>query len=111
MYRKENSLPEKVALSASGFYTAACHKFYFDEIWIFITKKIIFNCISKPIAWFDRHVVDGFMNLLSSSTNFVSRKIKVVQSGDIQDYVWVFFMGALVMVVSLIFFWWSSLPC
>jgi hypothetical protein len=43
------------------------------------------------------------MNLLASSTNFVSRKIKVVQSGEIQDYTWVFFMSALVIIVLLIF--------
>jgi len=103
MYRKENNIPHRVAVVAKGFYTSAYHKFYFDEIWFFITKNIIFNNVSKPIAWFDRHIVDGFMNFLSSSTNFVSRKIKVVQSGEIQDYTWAFFMGALVMIVLLIF--------
>jgi proton-translocating NADH-quinone oxidoreductase, chain L len=103
MYRKQNSMSDKVAASVKGLYTAAYHKFYFDEIWIFFTKKVVFNCISKPIAWFDRHCVDGFMNLQSTIANYVSRKIKFAQSGEIQDYAWAFIMGAVVIVSLLVF--------
>jgi NADH-quinone oxidoreductase subunit L len=63
----------------------------------------MFQCVSRPIAWFDRHVIDGFMNALSSVTNSVSRKIKGLQSGNIQDYSWAFITGALVIVVLLVF--------
>jgi len=103
MYRKENKMPDRVAAGVKGLYTAAYHKFYFDEVWMFITQKIIFNGISRPIAWFDRHVVDGFMNLQSTMTNYVSRKIKFAQSGEIQDYAWAFIMGTVVIVSLLIF--------
>jgi len=103
MYRKENKISDKVAGSIKGLYIAAYHKFYFDEIWLFVTKKVIFNYVSRPIAWFDRHVVDGFMNLQSTITNFVSRKIKFAQSGEIQDYAWAFIMGAVVIVSLLVF--------
>jgi len=103
MYRKENTMSDKVASGVKGLYTAAYHKFYFDEVWLFITHKIIFNLVSKPIAWFDRHVVDGFMNLLSTATNYAAKKIKVVQSGEIQDYSWAFFMGTILIVVLLVF--------
>ncbi|MDD2611619.1 MAG: NADH-quinone oxidoreductase subunit L [Bacteroidales bacterium] len=103
MYRKKNTSSDKVTASIKGLYTAAYHKFYFDEIWIFVTKKIIFNGISKPVAWFDRHVVDGFMNLQSTMTNYLSRKIKFTQSGEIQDYAWAFMMGAVVIISLLVF--------
>jgi len=103
MYRKENTSSDKVTARIKGFYTAAYHKFYFDEIWLFVTKKIIFNGISQPVAWFDRHVVDGFMNLQSTMTNFLSRKIKFAQSGEIQDYAWAFMMGAVVIISLLVF--------
>jgi len=103
MYRKKNTSSDKVTASIKGLYTAAYHKFYFDEIWIFVTKKIIFNGISQPVAWFDRHVVDGFMNLQSTITNYLSRKIKFTQSGEIQDYAWAFMMGAVVIISLLVF--------
>ena len=71
-YRKETTMPEKICKSLGGFYTAAYQKFYIDELYLFITKKIIFNYISRPVAWFDRHIVDGSMNGISYVTNQVS---------------------------------------
>lgn len=48
-----------------GLWTAAYHRFYLDEVYQFITHRIIFGCICHPIAWWDRHVVDGFFNFLA----------------------------------------------
>ena len=102
MYMKKNEKPDKIAVALNGFYTAACQKFYFDEIWLFVTKKIIFNGISALIAWFDRHVIDGFMNLLGDVTNFTASKIKGAQSGVMQNYAWAYITGALVIVFLVI---------
>jgi NADH-quinone oxidoreductase subunit L len=46
--------------------------FYIDELYLFITKKIVFNLIGRPAAWIDRNIVDGFMNLLASITQEIS---------------------------------------
>ena len=43
----------------------AFKRFYMDEVYQYITHRIIFARISKPIAWFDRHVVDGFFDFLA----------------------------------------------
>jgi len=103
MYRKANSKPDAMEAAFKPLYKASYNKFWFDEVWMFATKQIVFARISKPIAWFDRHIVDGFMNALSTVTNWASRKIKVVQSGEIQDYALAFFVGALVIAAILIF--------
>ncbi|MDR0393667.1 MAG: NADH-quinone oxidoreductase subunit L [Tannerella sp.] len=95
----------KQARSMAGFgglYRAAYRRFYIDEVYRFVTHKIIFNCISEPVAWFDRHVVDGFMNLLAWVTNVTSGKIKGLQSGAVQQYAVVFLTGALVLIVILL---------
>jgi len=92
-----------MAKALSPLYKASFNKFWFDEAWLFATKQIVFARISKPIAWFDRHIVDGFMNALSTSTNWISRKIKFVQSGEIQDYALIFFVGALAIAAMVIF--------
>lgn len=34
-----------------ALHRAAYKRFYMDEIWMFITHKIIFRCVSTPIAW------------------------------------------------------------
>ena len=103
MYRKSNEKPDVVAAKISVLYKASHNKFWFDEIWLFVTHKIVFNLISRPIAWFDRYIIDGFMNMLSTVTNSVSRKIKVIQSGEIQDYAWAFIAGTLAIIVLVVF--------
>ena len=105
LYKKETNIPEKVSSALGGFYRAAYRKFYIDEVYLFITKKIIFNYISQPIAWFDRHIVDGSMNGISYVTNGVSTRIKGFQSGQLQQYAWVFVTGALALALAFIYLW------
>ena len=102
MYRKENAIPTRMKNAMKGMWTAAYNRFYFDQLYIFITHKIIFNLVSRPIAWFDRHIIDGTMDALASVTNVASEKIKGLQSGNIQMYVWVYLIGALLLGVITI---------
>ena len=88
-----------------GFYQAAYHKFYIDELYLFITKKIVFNLVGRPAAWFDRNIVDGFMNLLASITQNISAFIKGIQSGKVQGYALYFFLGIFGLAVVFIYFW------
>ena len=85
-----------------GLHKAAYNRFYIDDIYQFITHKIIFRCISTPIAWFDRHVVDGFFDFLAWATNTTSDEIRGLQSGQVQQYAYVFLCGALALILLLI---------
>ncbi len=104
-YKKENSLSDKFANAFGLFYKWAYHKFYFDEIYLFITKKIIFKRISAPIAWFDKKVVDATMEGIGNKTVQTSNKIKGMQSGKIQDYAFAFVGGAVVLALVFIYLW------
>ncbi len=99
LYRKENSVPDRMADSVKGLYKAAYRRFYMDELYQFVTHKIIFGIICKSIAWFDHVIVDGTMNMLAHMTNNASYAIRKLQSGSIQFYVWVYFIGALLLGV------------
>ena len=103
LYFKKNSKPESIAANLKGLYTMAYQKFYIDEVYLFITHKVIFNLISQPVAWFDRHVVDGTMNLIGSSTVFFSDAIKKMQSGQVQWYIWYFTSGVLLLVLLMLY--------
>jgi NADH-quinone oxidoreductase subunit L len=103
LYRKETNIPDQIFNALGGFSRAAYRKFYIDEVYIFITKKIIFNYISRPIAWFDRHIVDGSMNGMAYVTNEVSNRIKGLQSGQLQQYAMVFVSGVLLLALLFIY--------
>lgn len=103
LYYKKNLKPEGIALMLGSMYQSAYRKFYIDELYIFITKKVIFNFISRPVAWFDRHMVDGTMNLIGDTTVFFSTLIKRMQSGHVQWYIWYFTSGVLLLVLLILF--------
>ena len=97
MYRKENTLPARVKAFWPWLHKAALHRFYWDELYLFITHKIIFNGICRPIAWFDRHIIDGSMDGLAYVTNKASYAIRGFQSGNVQMYVWWYLIGVLLL--------------
>lgn len=105
MYRKESPVPAKIATSLGAFYRGAYHKFYMDELYLFVTHKIIFRYISQPVAWFDRNIVDGTMNLIGYSIEKASYAIKGFQSGRVQQYGYVFVTGAVALVIIFVFIW------
>jgi len=103
LYFRGSEKPAQIAKSLGGFYTATVNKFYLDEVWMFITKSVIFKLICKPIAWFDRHVIDATMDGMAWTTQKVSNSIKGLQSGQVQLYVWVYVVGSLVITALVLF--------
>ena len=81
----------------------AYKRFYLDEVYQFVTHRIIFAHISKPIAKFDRRIVDGFFDFLAWGTNGLSTAIRGFQSGSVQKYAFVFLLGTLALLAIMIF--------
>lgn len=105
LYKTANNKPQQIATALGGFYKAAYKKFYIDELYLFITKKIVFNLIGRPAAWIDRTIFDGLMNGIATTTAQISALIKGVQSGKIQNYLLYFFSGLAVFLIIFIYFW------
>ena len=97
LYMKKNDKPTRMADSCRWLWTAALHRFYWDEIYLFVTRRIIFDGICKPIAWFDRHIIDGTMDGFAYVTNAASNAIKGLQSGKVQLYLLWYLAGAVLL--------------
>lgn len=100
--RPQQPLADALARRFRYLYKAAYHRFYIDEIYQFVTHRIIFRCVSAPIAWFDRNVVDGFFNFIAWGTHATSDEIRGLQSGHVQQYTYVFLLGVLALILILI---------
>ena len=83
-------------------HRAAYKRFYQDEIWQFVTHKIIFRCVSTPIAWFDRHIVDGTFNFMAWGAHEAGESIRCWQSGDVRRYAVWFITGAVALTLVLL---------
>ena len=102
MYAREKQpVAEQLASRFSTLHHAAYKRFYMDEIWLFVTKRIIFRCVSTPLAWFDRHVIDQFMNFMAWSTHAAGETVQPIQSGKIQSYT-MWFLGGIILLTLIL---------
>jgi NADH-quinone oxidoreductase subunit L len=104
MYRKESPVPGKVSAALNGIYDTVYNKFYFDELYLFVTRNILFNLVGRPAAWFDRHVVDGLVDLTGKGTLSLSEMVKRLQSGKVQQYAGISLAALLVLALIVIYF-------
>ncbi|HOK98005.1 MAG TPA: NADH-quinone oxidoreductase subunit L [Bacteroidales bacterium] len=102
-YAKSTSYPDKFVSLLKNFYRWTYRKFYFDELYQFVTHKIIFNLIGRPIAWFDRNIVDGTMNAMAWGSMYFSQAIKRIQSGNVQSYT-MYFLGGVIILLSILLY-------
>ena len=104
-YHKKNNTPQSIANSFNGIYKLAYKKFLIDELYLFITKRILFNLVARPAAWIDKNIVDGGVNLTAKVTGIFSEKIKIIQSGKAQEYAIYFFSATIGLVLLFIYLW------
>lgn len=106
LFGKQSDRPQRIAAGLGGLYKAIYRKLYFDELYLFITKKVLFNLVGRPAAWIDNHIVDGSMNALANGTARLSTAIKGLQSGKVQSYA-LYFFGGVIVLAALFIYWWT----
>ena len=100
--REDQPVADALQRTFPKLHRAAYKRFYMDELWLFVTKKIIFRCVSAPLAWFDRHVIDQFLNFLAWATNALGEEVQPLQNGRIQTYTLWFLGGIVVLTLMLL---------
>ena len=99
---KHNPVPDMLQKKMPRLHKAALNRFYIDDAWQFFTHKIVFNCFSKPIAWFDRHVIDGTFNFMAWGAQEAGETIRPWQSGDVRSYASWFLTGTIALTLILL---------
>ncbi|MBE0541504.1 MAG: NADH-quinone oxidoreductase subunit L [Verrucomicrobia bacterium] len=91
---KSDPLPEKLgALSR-----AMRNRFYFDEIYE-ATVIRIHDAIAAISDWIDRWIVEGFcIGLVRGGTDLTGRALRLVQTGNLQTYAFLFVLGVAVVL-------------
>ncbi len=101
--RGESARSDAIAAKWGMVFGWIKNKFYMDEVYQFITHQMIFRFVATPIAWFDRNVVDGAVNLTGWLTRRASSIFTLIQTGQAQTYgVW-FVVGTGVTLIMLWF--------
>ncbi|QCS50348.1 NAD(P)H-quinone oxidoreductase subunit F [Picosynechococcus sp. PCC 11901] len=76
------------------------YDFYIDRIYN-VTVVWLVTTLSKLAAWFDRYIVDGFVNLTGLATLFSGSALRYNVSGQSQFYVLTIVLG---MILGLVWF-------
>jgi NAD(P)H-quinone oxidoreductase subunit 5 len=80
------------------------YDFYVDQLYK-VTVVWIVNQVSRLSAWFDRHIVDGAVNLVGLASIFSGESLKYSISGQSQFYLLTILIGVSVIGVLLTFLW------
>lgn len=99
---KKNPIPAYLERKLPRLHKAALNRFYIDDAWQFFTHKIVFRFFSIPIAWFDRHVIDGLFNFAAWGTQEGGETIRPWQSGDVRQYAVWFITGSVALTLILL---------
>jgi len=90
----KDPLPAKLG----GLATAMKNRFYFDELYE-LTVIRLHDFIAAVMDWIDRWLVEGFcIGFVRGGTDLAGRGLRLVQSGNLQFYAFVFVLGVAVLL-------------
>ena len=134
MYQTKRASPDRVAELGGGvIYRTVLNKYYVDELYqmVFVGGLL---ALSRAAAWFDQnvidfivnatatvttwvswldgqfdaYVVDGAVNGIASVSAFFGGRVRSLQTGSINGYLYVIVIAVVgVMVAQL---WWGTAP-
>jgi NADH-quinone oxidoreductase subunit L len=87
----------KLASAFGPIRRAALAGFWIDDAFLLVYRGAILAS-ARAIGWLDRYVVDGVVNVLSAWTVMGGGRLRRMQTGRVQDYVF----GVAVGVVALL---------
>ncbi len=103
MYKSgENPVPDLLKRKMPRLHKAALNRFYMDEVYQFVTHKVIFRFFSIPIAWFDRRVIDGTFNFMAWGTQEAGQTFRTWQNGDVRHYALWLLIGSVGLTLVLL---------
>jgi NADH:ubiquinone oxidoreductase subunit 5 (subunit L)/multisubunit Na+/H+ antiporter MnhA subunit len=100
VYHRRLVAPERVAalFPLNILDVLARHRYGIDALYAGLYRGFILG-LSGLVGWIDRYVVDGLVNLGSAWTLRGGDRLRRIQSGQAQDYVYGVAFGVLLLFV------------
>ncbi|HET7342693.1 MAG TPA: NADH-quinone oxidoreductase subunit L [Methylomirabilota bacterium] len=98
MYQRGAVDPATVAAGLAPLDWAARRRYGLDALFAGIYRFVLL-AFSRLVGWIDRYLVDGLLNVLSAWTLRAGDRLRRLQTGQPQDYVYGLALGVLVLFV------------
>jgi NADH-quinone oxidoreductase subunit L len=99
-YQRGAITPERLAAPFGPIRRAAHAKFWIDDVFVAVYEFGVLG-FSRIVGWIDRYLVDGVLNALSAWTVSAGDRLRRIQTGVAQDYVYGIAVGLLVLILWL----------
>jgi NADH-quinone oxidoreductase subunit L len=103
LYLRRPELPDRIAASFHGLYSAVAHKYWIDELytWLFVKPLVAFSGI---VLWrgVDQRVIDGTLNGSADGARELSDEVRHMQSGNIRSYAAWVAVGATALIAYMV---------
>ena len=96
--------PARLSRALAPFDYMARHRYGIDALTMGLYRACLLG-FSRLIGWVDRYVVDGVLNVLSAWCLRAGDRLRRIQTGQAQDYVYGVAFGVLLVIVWVQ--WWG----
>jgi NADH-quinone oxidoreductase subunit L len=103
LYQRRPELPDRIAASAHGWYSAIAHKYWIDELYAAIFVKPLI-AISRIVLWrtVDQGLIDGTLDASADSARELSDEVRHMQSGNVRSYAGWVAIGATGVIAYMV---------
>ncbi len=103
IYKGEKQpVADKLYVTFPRLHRWAYKRFYLDEVYMFVTHKILFRFVSYPVRWIDEHIINGLIDFSAWGANEAGETIRPWQSGDVRQYAVWFLTGTVALTLILL---------
>jgi len=103
LYSRMPGLPDRIAASAQGLYSAVANKYWIDELYATILVKPLIG-ISRVVFWrtVDQGLIDGTLHASADSARELSDEVRHMQSGNLRSYAGWIAIGATAVIAYMV---------
>ena len=103
IYKGEKQpIADKMYATFPRLHRWAYKRFYMDEVYQFVTHKILFRYVSRTAQWIDEKIINGLIDFSAWGANEAGETIRSWQSGDVRQYAVWFLTGTVALTLLLL---------
>ena len=103
IYKGEKQpIADKMYAAFPRLHRWAYKRFYMDEVYQYVTHKILFRYVSRPVQWIDEKIINGLIDFSAWGANEAGETIRPWQSGDVRQYAVWFLTGTVALTLLLL---------
>ncbi|OLE11912.1 MAG: NADH-quinone oxidoreductase subunit L [Acidobacteria bacterium 13_1_20CM_4_56_7] len=103
LYGRRTDLPDRIAASIHGLYSAVAHKYWIDELYAWLLVKPLI-ALSGTVFWrgIDQGMIDASLNGSADAARELSDEVRHMQSGNIRSYAAWVAVGATAVIAYMV---------